>query len=169
MNWQRPTSKYPVGEGLLLGEQFQIAYATNDIEQSKKDFANRFGIRSFSTLEGATPAGGYIQVALAWVGKTMYELLTASGQGSELYMSNLSEKDYQVRLHHLGFILHSDEQWQRLHHRFEQANIPVLYENHANGFMRSCFIDAPGLGHFFEYLYPEPAGLDFFMNNVPKH
>ncbi len=169
MNWQRPENQPAISDGLFLGEQFQIAYASNDIERSKEDFKNQFGIKNFSTLEGATPSGGHIQVALAWVGSTMYELLTATGPGSELYMGKITNQNYQIHLHHLGFIIHNDNQWRKLHNYLERSLTPLLYQNHAKGFMRSCFVSPPNLDHLFEYLYPEPAGLDFFMNKVPKH
>jgi len=169
MNWQRPTSDYNISHGPLMGEQFQIAYATNDIERSKLIFQNTYGIKAFCSLQGQMPAGGHIQVALAWVGNTMYELLTASGPGAELYMSQLHPTNYDIKLHHLGFIIPTHASWLQLHDYFSDNNIPLLYNNHTEGFMHTCFIDAPELGHYLEYLYPAPAGLDFFLNKVPKH
>ena len=28
--------------------------------------------------------------------------------------------------------------------------------------MDSCFVDAPELGHYLEYIFPTQAGIDFF-------
>ena len=30
------------------------------------------------------------------------------------------------------------------------------------GFLQKCFVDVPELGHYFEYIFPEQAGIDFF-------
>jgi hypothetical protein len=34
------------------------------------------------------------------------------------------------------------------------------------GFMQSCFVDAPELGHYLEYIFPSPAGAEF-LSSVP--
>ena len=53
---KRPDTTFgPVG-GLLHAEQFQVAYATNDMERARRLFSERFGITAFSRLEGKLPA-----------------------------------------------------------------------------------------------------------------
>lgn len=162
----RPTSHIDPAAGLLRTEQFQMAYATNDIERACDLFRKRFGIREFRRLEGPMPSGGRIHVELAWVGNTMYELLTAEGPGSELYVGRLPDEGFAIRHHHLGFLIHDEAQWQALLATIERDGWTLLSKSHTPGFMQSCFVDVPDLGHYFEYLFPEPAGLEFF-ENVP--
>ncbi len=163
---KRPHATYDCADGLLRAEQFQIAYATNDIERARTIFQERYGIKRFQRLEGPLHAGGHIHVELAWVGNTMYELLTASGPGSELYTVRLPADDFAIRHHHLGFLISSEDQWEALLANVERNRWSLLSKSNNPGFMQSCFVDVPELGHYLEYLYPEPAGLAFF-ENVP--
>lgn len=155
--------------GLLSTEPFQIAYATNDIEQAKALFQQQLGIRHFRELSGQMPSGGHIHVELAWVGKTMYELLTASGEGSELYMRGLPAAGFAIRHHHFGFLLRTAAEWEDLHTEIANRNWHMPSLSHTPGFMRSCFVDCPALGHYLEFLWPEPAGLNFFEQQVPAN
>jgi hypothetical protein len=111
---RRPRATFTPGSGLLRNDHFQVAYATNDIERACEMLSNQFGIREFRRLEGPTPAGGHIRVELAWVGGTMYELITASGPGSAIYVSRLPSDSFAIRHHHLGFLIHDEAQWDAL-------------------------------------------------------
>ncbi len=165
---KRPIDRFrpDPASGLLHAEQFQMAYATNDIDRACVLFRQRFGIGEFRRLEGPLPAGGHIRVELAWVGGIMYELLTATGPGSDLYVGRLPSNDFAVRHHHLGFLIHNQEQWDGLMATVTRNGATLLSKSHNPGFMQSCFVDAPELGHYFEYIFPEPAGLAFF-ESVP--
>lgn len=157
-----------LGDGFLRGEHFQIAYATNDIEQAAELFKARFGIREFRRIEGQMPAGGTIRVELAWVGPVMYELVTATGAGSDLYMDRLpGGPGFALRHHHLGYLVSGEDEWAALLEAAASAGFTVPYHNDNTGFLRSCFVDAGPLGHYLEYLLPEPAGLDFFRS-IPR-
>lgn len=163
---KRPAAVYNPAAGLLRTEQFQIAYATNDMDRARGLFEQRYGIGTFKRLEGPLPSGGHIHVELAWVGNTLYELLTAEGPGSDLYVGRLPAGEFSVRHHHLGFLVHSDEEWSSLLSEIERRDWELLSKSSNPGFMQSCFVDAPELGHYLEYLFPEPAGLAFF-ESVP--
>src|ERR1700719_2707929 len=86
---KRPRANFSPGSGLLCNDHFQVAYATNDIDRACDIFSNQFGIKEFCRLQGPLAAGGHIRVELAWVGGTMYELITASGAGSDIYAGRL--------------------------------------------------------------------------------
>lgn len=161
---KRPSSTYNVENGVLCAEQFQIAYATNDIERATAYFKNHYGIQNFTSLDGSLPEGGQISIRLAWLGNTMYELLTASGTGSEVFVGQLPLGEFVVQQHHLGFLIHNNAEWDALMRHIEQQNWKVPYISHTAGFMQNCFIEAPPLGVYLEYLFPEQAGLDFFEN-----
>lgn len=159
----RPQSIFDPSKGLLRAEHFQMAYATNDIDRACSVFRERFGISEFRRLEGQLPAGGNIRIELAWVGTIMYELLTASGAGSAVYMDRLPAGDgFAIKHHHLGYLISDVAQWTALLAAIEAEGRAMTYLNHSPGFMRNCFVDAPELGHYLEFLCPEPAGLAFF-------
>ncbi len=152
----------------MHAEHFQIAYATNDIDQAKHMFSARLGVTAWRQLAGQMPSGGHIHIELAWVGTVMYELLTSSGPGSDLYMGRLPAGDgFKLKHHHLGYLIPDQAQWDGLMASVTTHGWPVVHQSHTEGFMRSCFIDAPELGHYLEYLFPEPAGLEFFRS-VPN-
>jgi hypothetical protein len=163
---KRPDSGFDSGAGLLRAEQFQIAYATNDMERACGYFQERYGIKSFRRLAGPMPTGGHIHVELAWVGSTMYELISATGPGSELFNRQLPATEFAIRHHHLGFLIHSEAEWLALQDEVQRKGWNMLSKSRTAGFMQSCFVEAPALGHLLEYLFPEPAGLAFF-ENVP--
>ncbi len=157
----------PAG-GLLRAEQFQVAYATNDMQRALAVFRENFGIRAFRELEGALPQGGHMHACFAWVGSIMYELMHASGPGAEIFMERVPVGDFALVHHHLGFLIHDEAEWQGLKRRVEQGGCTLAYENHTPGFIRYCFVKSPPLAHYLEYLFPEPAGMAFF-NDVPRN
>lgn len=159
---RRPDSGFTPAKGLLRAEQFQMAYATNDIDRACDIFRERYGIEEFRRLEGPTAAGGHIRVELVWVGSIMYELITATGPGSDLYVGRLPKDGFAIRHHHLGFLIHDAAQWDALMQEIARTGASMPYQNDNPGFLRSCFVDAPELGHYFEYIFPEPAGIAFF-------
>lgn len=165
---ERPAASMDPGAGMLLAEHFQMAYATTDIERACELFRSRLGIRKFARLEGPLAAGGYIRTELAWVGSIMYELMSASGPGSELYMGRLPQgQGFAVRHHHLGFLLQSQQQWDAMLAKARQLGWSIPHRND-NALVEVCFVDALELGHYLEYMLPKQAGLDFF-NAVPRH
>ncbi len=159
---RRPESRFDPAAGLLRTEHFQMAYATNDIERARTLFQQRYGIREFRRLEGPLRTGGHIHVELAWVGTVMYELLTAEGPGSELYVGRLPGDEFVIRHHHLGFMISNEAQWEALMTEIARNGWSMPSKSDNPGFMQSCFVDVPELGHYFEYIFPEPAGLAFF-------
>lgn len=162
---KRPAARFRSEDGLLRIEQFQVAYATNDIDRACRIFSDRYGIGEYRRLEGTLPAGGHIRIELAWVGPTMYELMTASGPGSAIYMDRLPSDGFAIKHHHLGFLIPDQEQWDALMAKVEQGRFHMPHRN-ITDFMTSCFVDAPELGHYLEYVFPGPAGLAF-LENVP--
>jgi hypothetical protein len=163
---RRPRATYSPGSGLLRNDHFQVAYATNDIDRACDIFSSQFGIKEFRRLEGQMAAGGQIRVELAWVGGTMYELITASGAGSDIYVGRLPSDCFAIKHHHLGFLIHDEAQWDALESDAARIGRTLLAKRNNAGFLQSCFVDVPELGHYFEYIFPEPAGIEFF-ENVP--
>ncbi len=158
----RPALSPDLTRGLLRAEHFQIAYATNDIDRAKALFSERYGITQWTRLEGQLPTGGQIRVELAWVGTLMYELMWSSGEGSAIYMDRLpAEPGLHIKHHHLGYLL-DEAGWDALMVTVELEGHAMPHVNHNPGFIKSCFVDAPELGHYLEYICPQPAGATFF-------
>ncbi len=159
----RPQPAVSSGPGLMLKDQFQVAYVTNDMDHACNTLREQFGIRDFSFIEGPMPTGGEIKVAFAWVGSTMYEIIAARGPGTDFYTSRLPDTP-AVRFHHLGFLIHDSREWQSLQRELADSGRPIVYETLTGNFMDAYYIEAPELGHYLEYIYPYQAGLDFFAS-----
>jgi hypothetical protein len=165
---RRPGASLDAVRGLLHAEHFQVAYATSDMAAAKALFVERFGIREFRQLSGDLPAGGEIHVELAWLGPVMYELLTARGPGSELYIGRLPAEGFAIRHHHLGYLVHDRAQWDALMAEIAREGRDMPHRRCNPGFLESCIVDAPELGHYLEYILPEEAGRRFF-EDVPRN
>jgi hypothetical protein len=164
---KRPPVLLNPGSGVLRNDHFQMAYVTNDIERACDVFRQRYGIKAFQTMGGATPAGGEIRVELAWAGGTMYELVHASGPGTDFYNNRLPAEGFAIRHHHLGFFVQDQEGWDALLQEIERDRWPVAYAMDMEDFIFVRYIEAPELGHYLEYMYPAPAAVEFF-ENVPR-
>src|SRR6516162_2631068 len=94
---RRPAATPNPGSGLVRYDHFQVAYATSDIERACRVLSERFGIKEYRGLEGQLPTGGRVHIELAWAGGTMYELVHASGPGSEFFTSVLPANGFAIR------------------------------------------------------------------------
>jgi extradiol dioxygenase family protein len=164
----RPRAIFRPEQGLLRNEHFQVAYVSNDIERARAIFGDRFGIREFRHIEGETALGGYMKVELAWVGATMYELIEASGPGTEFYTKRLPEKNFGMHFHHLGYLVHDKAGWDAVEAQVTTHDWPMVINLNTEGFMRYCYVEVPELGHYLEYILPEAAGIEFF-ESVPSN
>jgi hypothetical protein len=163
----RPAASFDPAAGVLLSEHFQMAYVTNDIDRACELFTKELGVREFRRLEGQTPEGGRVRAEFAWVGTMMYEIISASGPGSEIFSDRMpTGGDFSMVHHHLGFLIQDQQQWDGLLANAERNGWSIPHQG-ANPLVQVCFVAVPGLSHYLEYLYPTPAGLDFF-NGVPR-
>jgi hypothetical protein len=163
---RRPNSSVRPGEGLLKAEHFQIAYVTNDAQRACQVFKDRYGVKAFGPLDANTPDGGQIHIELAWVGGVMFEIIEASGPGTDFYNDRLPTDDFAVRHHHFGYLTHDEPGWDALQDEIRRGGRSVAMSGHIEGFMRFCYVEAPELGHYLEYFLLDPAGVAFF-ENVP--
>lgn len=165
----RPARMTAYGAGMLRGDHLQIAYATNDLEQAKALFAERFGIARFTGLGGPLREGGEIHAEFAWAGGIMYELLTASGPGSEIYVERLPTDRFGLIHHHLAYLVHDAAEMAALRATIARGEWQMRVDQRIEGFMHQIFVEAPELGHLLEYLMPEPAGYAFLFETVPNN
>lgn len=149
--------------GLMRREHFQVAYVTNDLDRACAALGERYGISDYSYIDGAMEGGGSIRVAFAWVGSTMYEIIDArGGQQSDFYTDRLPGEGFAIVFHHLGHLIHDPAEWQAVRREITESGLPVAFLTENPGFMDAIYIEAPELGHYLEYIRPDPAGLDFF-------
>lgn len=163
MTLNRPAEPTASCNGLMRKEQFQTGYVTNDLDQACKVLAERYGIDNFSFIDGEMAGGGRIRVAFAWVGGNMYEIIDARG-GSEadFYTSRLPKDGFGLVFHHLGYMIHSQEEWDTVRAEIAERDMAVALHTEVPDFMDAIYIEAPELGHYLEYIFPAQGGLAFF-------
>lgn len=151
-------SKAPKPVGLLGYEQFQTAYVTNDLARAKKALGDIYGIRNWSDVDG-----GVMRIALAWSNGLQFELIeTASDQHQPLYDDWIQrDGDFVIRHHHLGYFVNSNDEWQLLRRQIEAVGREIWMDIDT-GVMKVIYIEAPELGHFLEYIFPNEEGRKFF-------
>ena len=71
---------------------------------------------------------------------------------------------FAMKHHHLGYLIADEAEWQALEAEAARAGFAMSHKSVNAGFITSCFVDLPELGHYLEYIMPEPAGIDFFQN-----
>jgi hypothetical protein len=151
---------------ILRNDHFQVAYVTNDLARACRTLSDRYGIKGFRDDGGQLPAGGQMNLALAWAGGIMFELIEASGPGAALYNERLPAEGFAIRHHHLGYLVRNEEAWNALEQEIDRDGWTVALKDSAVGFYRAIYVDAPELGHYLEYILPEPGGIAFF-ESVP--
>ena len=154
-------------QGLLGCELFQTAYVVRDLDAAKDTFARQYGVRNFidvpmPPMEGETS----MRIGLAWVGGQQIELIEPKGPGLELYTDWMIE-GRDIRHHHFGYFVHSDEEWNALEKRVADEGRTILMGGDG-GICQFLYIDAPELGHYLEFVYPNEQGRAFF-ESVPAN
>jgi hypothetical protein len=158
---RRPDAIIAHRPGLLQKDQFQVAYTTTDLDRACELFRRQYGIGDYDYIGGDLPGGGTVRVALAWAGETNYEIIEAHGPAGAFYTHRLPAEGFAIQFHHLGFLIHDREAWRALEQEFVERGTPIVFQTLGSGFMDAFYIEAPGLGHYLEYIYPEPAGVEF--------
>ena len=158
----RAVSACDPARGLLSAEHFQMGYVTHDMARAEEFFRTRFGVKEFRPTEGDLEGGGHISVRSVWIGTVMYEIIQATGPGSELYADFMPAGDCPVRLHHFGFLIPDEEGWAMLEDAIVRDGWTVRHRSDHPGYVRALYVEAPELGHYLEYVLPAPALLDRF-------
>lgn len=156
------------GNGLFLSRHFQNAYTTRSLEAAVTMFGTRHGIKEFHYMRDV-PFGpdATIQIALAWAGDVMIELIEPRGAAA-LYAGHLPAAGEVVRFHHLGHLVDSRAEYDTVCGRALASGYPVALHgsNHGINFL---YLDARAdLGHYLEFVHLDPPMASFF-DAVPRN
>jgi len=158
---------------LSLGGFFQIGYVTTDLERSVDLYARRFGAPNWFTFDtGAlNPDRPYASfVGLAWIGAVQVELIQPKNVEQPLYADAMPKGGFGINLHHLGYLLDSEAEWDAATISLAALNIPVASRSTVEGVVEVLYADArPVLGHYLEYVWPQADGRKFLLDNVPRN
>ena len=157
------------GNGVYLSRFFQVGYVTRDIDRAAHELQRQFGVRSFQFMRGnQVDEHTRTDLALAWLGDVMIELIQPMSDGSNFYDVMLGPDSLGTRLHHFGHLVPNRAEWERLRERVSRDGYPVPLEGSVAGFLSYLYVDMRAqTGHFLEYILCEPAGQAFF-ESVPR-
>jgi hypothetical protein len=137
---------------------FQTGYVTQDIDRAKEQFARTMGIANWyispaASLPSQNGGSMDVQIAMAFVGPTMVEVIACKGGDDALYRDALPDDRFAVRLHHLGFRLHSDEEWEAMLAEGKRQGLRIAMDVKTASTRALYFDTREVLGHYLEYLY----------------
>jgi hypothetical protein len=156
----------------LMGEFFQLGYVTRDLERALALYRDRYGVADFlvfDTRDFAPPdsPGPFMQVALAYKGPVMIELIQPDPAAPGIYADALRD-DGGVNLHHLGYLV-DDARLATLADDFRARGIAVPVETVSPAGMALIYADTRGdNGLFSEFVTLREGGRKFF-GSIPRN
>ncbi len=164
---KRPVPVYDPAKGLLHNDHFQLGYVTNDLAAAMEFFGQRFNITRFRENDSDLPGGGRVCTRTAWVGSMMYEIVMGYGEDMEVFSDFAPQgSDFVLKFHHYGFLVPDDAAWQVLEAEITRSGLRLRRPNDMPGYVKTCFVEVPHLGHMLEYILPR-EGLMEKMNVTP--
>ena len=151
----------------LLREHFQLGYVVRSAEKAAAAAADRFGVRNWQLLP--VEDGPSRTVGLAFVGQRMLELVEPHPDRDSIYRDWLPETDSELRLHHLGYMVHREDDWDRIAAHCEAAGFARVLEGGVPNWLDFRYFDTRGaLGHYCEFILPRPLDRDVWAR-VPRN
>lgn len=146
----------------LFAKHFQVAYIVEDIERGMGFFRDRFGVAKWHILDTAGPESPATAIAIAYVDELMLELIQPSAIPS-IYRDWVPHGGSGVRLHHLGFLVHSDEDWSAALRKLAEDGYAEAFSGSAGDMLDFHYADCTAdLGHYYELIHLKPAGAALF-------
>jgi len=168
MEFDRPVPVCDPARGLLHNDHYHVGYVTNDLDRAADVFRDRFGVTAFRESANELPGGGSIALRSVWLGTMMYEITCGSGLGMELYSDHApTGGDFVLQFHHYGYLVRDDENWAALKRQIANGGWKVVLDSDTPGYCRACYVEAPELGHYLEFVLPRDGLLER-MNATPS-
>jgi hypothetical protein len=133
------------------------------MDRALSSFRDEFGVHSFfrsgqRTVPLETGGRMTLEIALAWLGNTMVEVIQPIADDVAVYADWLPKQGFATRFHHIGIRLHSMDEWNENLQEIQRQRHKIVF-NLTASYTEAVYIDTvAALGHYVEYLYYiEPA------------
>ena len=150
----------------------QLGYVTNDLDKARAYFAATMSVPDFHIWNGADvhmelygkPAHAVLDLGFAWRAGTMIELIKPVSGAIDVYMPGIEGPEFGLKLHHIGQgVAGTEAEFDK----FLEAGIargwPLVNINRATmGSYTLLDSRKENQGLYFEYLWNNEGGLDFF-------
>lgn len=148
----------------------QLGYVTPDLDQAMDHYV-RQGISKFlvfDTRDTHPHVKHHVRVALAWTGPVMVELIQPLDP-SPLYAHALPAAGFSVQLHHTGYLVEDDAQFEEAVTWAETQELPISSKSRNEGSLAVLFVDArETMGHHLEIIHLFEKGKEMFAS-VPRN
>jgi hypothetical protein len=156
----------------LLGGHFQRGYVCRDVDAAMARLSEAYGVARFHVLRDLSVGGKAMSrhIALAWIGRTQIELIEPDPDvAHSIYLDHLPPEGRTARLHHLGFFVEEDADFEAMQARLGMLSIPAPMIGDFGPVLRYLYADArPQLGHWIEYIQLRDQGRALF-DSVPRN
>lgn len=158
-----PVPVYDPSRSLLHNDHFQIGYVTNDLTRAVDVFRNKFGIDKFRQNDADLPGGTKVGTRTVWIGAKMFEIVCGSGPGMEVF-SNFAPPggEFVLKFHHFGYLIDDDAGWAAMERQVARGGWEMSKPSDTQGYVRTCFVDVPELGHLVEFILPREGLIERF-------
>jgi len=161
MEFERPLPVFDPSRGLLHNDHYHVGYVTNDLDRAAGIFRERFGVRAFRETSNHMAGGTSIALRSVWLGNMMYEITCGKGPGMELYTDHApTGGDFVLSFHHYGYLVPDEQAWADLARKIDTGGWKVVLDSDTPGYCRACYVDAPELGHYLEFVLPREGLLE---------
>ncbi len=153
---------------MLFRNHFQLGYAVKSVDGALESLREKFGVRKWQVRQ--LPEASPIR-ALAWayVKDMMIELVEVKPGHLPYYDDWIPESVSALRLHHLGYMVENEEEWQAVNKRFDDLGIQMAMDLELGNKLLSRYFDTvPLLGHYCEFVLLKPDGKTFWAD-VPHN
>jgi hypothetical protein len=152
-----------------IGEFFQIAYVTSDLERGIETFKT-FGMPEFQvvkTRDFPNPGKPNLRLAMAYRGPVMIELVEPEADSLDLYKDAL-RSDGGLNIHHLGYFV-TPEEFETLEARLHAKGIATP-DIRRHGYYDILFADTrKETGLYSEYIaVPKEKWPRFGGRSIPR-
>lgn len=146
----------------LIANAWQIAYVTNDLDRAVTLLRDDYGAGEFLVMRQLP--GAMTDIALAWCGETMIELLYPLAAEGDFYSDHIAgAQGFALRHHHMGMLVEGREEMGRIRARHVQLGHDIPFEGENSGAIQYLYADCrPTLGHYLEYIRLEEEGRALF-------
>jgi hypothetical protein len=153
---------------MLFKNHFQLGYAVKDIDKAIESLSEKFGLSKWQVrrLPEASPLRA---LAWAYVKDMMIELVDVKPGHLSFYDEWIPASESAVRLHHLGYMVENEEEWQSVKERFDNLGIPLVMDLELGNKLASRYFDTvQQLGYYCEFVLLKPNGTKFWAD-VPHN
>lgn len=152
----------------VFHNHFQLGYVVRNLDKAVESMRDKLGVAKWqiNPMPRAAPARA---LGFAYVQRVMIELIEARPEQQTIYRDWIPESDTAARLHHLGYMLETEEEWRSTIGQFEASGFGVALADSANDFFDYYYPDTVAhLGHYCELIRLKPAGRAFWAT-VPHN